>query len=95
MTEEQQRKLYALLRPTNDQQQLDHTVHPFNAGFKPYIKHFLYEWVNDLKDGRHTLKWRTEAKEASGDRAAGMFDDVLATEREEKWGRKEQTEAEE
>lgn len=63
-------------------------MHPFKTEYAPYIKHFLHEWQSDLREGRNTTKWRNEARLASGERAAGMFDHVLAKEREERWGAK-------
>lgn len=87
LSEEQQIKLYDMLPPSKDQATpLDHRIHPFGTEYAPYIKHFLHEWQNDLKDGRNTLKWHTEARQASGERAAGMYDEILANDREEKWG---------
>ncbi|KAF1353393.1 ASX homology domain-containing protein [Delphinella strobiligena] len=87
LSEEQQIKLYDMLPPSNDQATpLDHRIHPFRTEYAPYIKHFLHEWQTDLKDGRNTLKWHNEARQASGERAAGMYDEVLAKDREEKWG---------
>ena len=86
---EQQQILYSLLPPPSGGAQslpLDHSVHPFKTEYAPYIKHFLHEWQNDLREGRNTQKWRKDAELASGERAAGVFDDVLAKDREEKWG---------
>ena len=66
----------------------DPEVHPLKTGFAKYIKHFIYEWEQDLAAGRNTAKWQREAKQATGNRAAGVYDDPKEKEREEYWGQK-------
>ncbi|KAL1306544.1 hypothetical protein AAFC00_005234 [Neodothiora populina] len=90
LPEDKQRALYSMLPQPQDTRAapLDHRVHPLRNEYAPYIKHFLHEWQTDLIEGRNTLKWRNEARQASGERAAGAFDDFLAEERREKWGAK-------
>jgi hypothetical protein len=66
----------------------DPDVHPLKSAFSKYIKHFIYEWEQDLAAGRNTGKWEREAKQATGERVAGTYDAWKEQEREEHWGQK-------
>ncbi|KAI5273225.1 hypothetical protein E4T47_03542 [Aureobasidium subglaciale] len=87
---ETRRELYRMLPSTlkGDMVAIDPDVHPLKTGFAKYIKHFIYEWEQDLAAGRRTAKWQREAKQASGERIAGVYDGWKETEREEHWGQK-------
>ncbi|KAG9569966.1 hypothetical protein KCU61_g5451, partial [Aureobasidium melanogenum] len=66
----------------------DPDVHPLKTNYAKYIKHFIYEWEQDLAAGRNTAKWQKQAKQASGERISGAYDDWKEKEREEHWGQK-------
>ncbi|KAI5205507.1 hypothetical protein AUEXF2481DRAFT_385307 [Aureobasidium subglaciale EXF-2481] len=87
---ETRRELYRMLPSTlkGDMVAIDPDMHPLKTGFAKYIKHFIYEWEQDLAAGRRTAKWQREAKQASGERMAGAYDGWKETEREEHWGQK-------
>ncbi|CAD0091297.1 unnamed protein product [Aureobasidium mustum] len=81
------RELYSMLPVTNDSD-FDPDVHPLKTSFAKYIRHFIYEWEQDLAAGRNTAKWQKQAKQATGERISGAYDDWKEKEREEHWGQK-------
>ncbi|KAI5210715.1 hypothetical protein E4T39_00062 [Aureobasidium subglaciale] len=87
---ETRRELYRMLPSTlqGNMVAIDPNVHPLKTGFAKYIKHFIYEWEQDLAAGRRTAKWQREAKQASGQRISGAYDGWKEKEREEHWGQK-------
>ncbi|TIA54040.1 hypothetical protein D6C79_01196 [Aureobasidium pullulans] len=87
---ETRQELYSMLPRSLNGNEVAHDpeVHPLKTGFAKYIKHFIYEWEQDLAAGRNTAKWQREAKQATGNRAAGVYDDPKEKEREEYWGQK-------
>jgi hypothetical protein len=80
-------ELYRML-PKGDNSAPNPDVHPLKTSYAKYIKHFIYEWEQDLAAGRNTAKWQREAKQASGERMAGTYDSWKEKEREEHWGQK-------
>ena len=81
------RELYRML-PVSHDSDFDPDVHPLKTSFAKYIRHFIYEWEQDLAAGRNTGKWQKQAKQATGERISGAYDDWKEKEREEHWGQK-------
>jgi hypothetical protein len=83
-------QLYALLpEPMEGDPPYDPDIHPLKTPCKQYIEEELRLWQQDLKDGRETRKWRTEAMQASKDRIDGKFDRFIELQRDEYWGPRE------
>ena len=78
-------KLYALLpAPLEGEAPRDLDVSPLDTDLKQYIEGAFRQYQDDLKEGRETRKWRSEALEAGEMRRKGEFDAVKEAERE-KW----------
>lgn len=85
LSHETRSRLCALLPDLPDIQH-DPDVNPLWASCAPYIEKELRSWQDDLREGRESQKWRTEAIQAGRDRQNGKFADWEQLKREEWWG---------
>lgn len=67
-------------------------MHPLSTHYKPYIEEEVRRWQDDLKDGKEAKLWREDAMQAGKDRVEGRFDEWKDMQREEYWGKPEETE---
>lgn len=88
LDEQTKRTLYDLFPQghNNVPFEVDVNVHPMRSPFSKYVRHFVWEWEQDLAAGRNTAKWQREAKQATFARMAGRWEEGSRAEREEAWG---------